>query len=75
MPYEFRTTVVKQFHDEDSMRKIAEWISGAERYYLQGFVDRETVKFSGLEACSKEQMNSFLEIVKSSVKEADLRGV
>lgn len=75
VPYEFRTTVVKQFHDEDSMRKIAEWISGADRYYLQGFVDRDTVKFCGLEACSKEQMNSFLEIVKSSVKEADLRGI
>lgn len=75
VPYEFRTTVVRQFHDEESMKAIAGWISGADRYYLQGFVDRETVKFSGLEACSKEQMHSFLEIVKSSVKEADLRGV
>ena len=75
VPYEFRTTIVKQFHDEESMKKIAEWIKGADRYYLQGFVDRETVHFSGLEACSKEQMESFLKIVKSSVKEADLRGV
>ena len=41
VPYEFRTTVVKQFHDEDSMRKIASWIDGAERYFLQSFVDRE----------------------------------
>ncbi len=73
--YEFRTTVVRQFHDEDSMRKIGEWIRGAKRYYLQEFVDRETVKYTGLDAASEEQMNTFLEIVKSSVNEAALRGV
>jgi len=75
VPYEFRTTVVRQFHDEESMRGIAEWIDGADRYYLQEFVDRETVKYSGLQACSKEQMETFLEIVKTRVKEAELRGV
>ena len=75
VPYEFRTTIVRQFHDEESMRGIAEWIDGADRYYLQEFVDRETVKYSGLQACSKEQMETFLEIVKARVKEAELRGV
>ncbi len=75
VPYEFRTTIVRQFHDEESMRGIAEWIDGADRYYLQEFVDRETVKYSGLQACSKEQMETFLEIVKTRVKEAELRGV
>ena len=73
--YEFRTTVIKQFHDEDSMRGIAEWIKGADRYFIQEFVDRETVKFSGLEPCSKDQMQTFLEIVKPSVKSVELRGV
>ena len=75
VPYEFRTTVVSQFHDEESMRGIAEWIRGADRYYLQEFVDRETVKFGGLTACSKDQMNAFLEIVKTSVNQAELRGL
>lgn len=75
VPYEFRTTIVRQFHDEESMRGIAEWIDGADRYYLQEFVDRETEKYSGLQACSKEQMETFLEIVKTRVKEAELRGV
>lgn len=75
VPYEFRTTVVAQFHDEQSMKDIGEWIRGADRYYLQGFVDRDTVPFKGLKACSDKQMRSFLEIVKLSVKEADLRGI
>jgi len=75
VPYEFRTTVLKQFHDEESMKGISGWISGAERYYIQQFVDRDTVKYGGLEACSAEQMKTFLEIVKPHVKEAALRGV
>ncbi|MCR5625202.1 MAG: anaerobic ribonucleoside-triphosphate reductase activating protein [Lachnospiraceae bacterium] len=73
--YEFRTTVVKQFHDEESFSKISKWIEGAKRYYLQGFVDRETVHYKGLLPCSDEEMNSFLNIVKPYVVEADLRGM
>ena len=72
--YEFRTTVVKQFHDAESFKKIAEWIEGASRYFLQGFVDRETVPYSGLESYSEEEMKSFMEIVKPHVKSIDIRG-
>lgn len=72
--YEFRTTVIKQFHDEQSFKDIAQWINGAEKYYLQGFVDRDTVPYAGLEAWDKGTMQSFLDIVKPSVKTAELRG-
>ena len=75
VPYEFRTTVVKQFHDADSFEKIGKWIEGAERYYLQGFVDRETVPFSGLSSYSADELEGFLEIVKPYVKSAEIRGV
>ena len=73
--YEFRTTVVKQFHDEDSFRGIAEWIEGAENYYLQSFVDRETVHYSGLEAYGPEQLEIFKSIVAPHVKNIEIRGV
>ena len=72
--YEFRTTVVKQFHDRESFEKIGEWIKGAEKYYLQVFVDRETVPYAGLESYTKEEMEEFLNIVKKSVKHAEIRG-
>ena len=72
--YEFRTTVVKQFHDSKSFEAIAEWIKGADKYFLQGFVDRETVPYSGLESYSEEEMKSFMEIVKPHVKSIDIRG-
>ena len=72
--YEFRTTVVAQLHDEESFRGIAEWISGARRYYLQPFTDRDTVAFSGLTAPSREELERYLAIVKKTVPESFIRG-
>ncbi len=37
IPYEFRTTVVPGIHTEKDFDEIAEWISGAEAYYLQEY--------------------------------------
>ena len=73
--YEFRTTTVAEFHDEESFRKIGEWIRGAERYYLQKFTDRDSVPFAGLHAPADAEMRRYLEIVKPYVREAALRGV
>ena len=72
--YEFRTTVLRQFHDEDSFKDIADWIKGAKRYYLQGFVDRETVPFAGLSAYDEEEMKVFKNIVEPSVNQVEIRG-
>ncbi len=74
VPYEFRTTVVKQFHDEDSFRGIAEWIKGADNYFLQGFVDRDTVHFKGLESYNPKELEGFLAIVSPYVNNASIRG-
>jgi len=73
--YEFRTTTVAEFHDEESFRKIGEWIRGAKRYYLQKFTDRDSVPFAGLHAPEDGQMHAYLEIVKPFVGLAELRGV
>ena len=73
--YEFRTTVVRELHDEDSFRGIAELIRGARRYYLQCFTDRESVPFAGLHAPSEEELRRYLAIVKPFVTAAELRGV
>ena len=75
VPYEFRTTVLRQFHDADSFKGIAEWIEGAEHYFIQSFVDRETVPFSGLEAYSPEELEEFKKLVEPHVKHIDIRGV
>lgn len=73
--YEFRTTVLQPFHDEASFEQIALWIAGAKNYYLQGFVDRDTVPFAGLSAWPKDKMEVFASIVAPHVKNCALRGV
>ncbi|WP_427338393.1 anaerobic ribonucleoside-triphosphate reductase activating protein [Caloranaerobacter sp. DY30410] len=41
--YEFRTTVCKELLDQDDILEISKNISGAKRYIIQNFRDRETV--------------------------------
>ncbi len=74
-PYEFRTTVVKELHDDNSFIRIGEWIRGAERYFLQKFTDRDTVPFGGLHAPEDMQMRRWADIVRPMVPSVELRGV
>ena len=73
--YEFRTTVVRELHDRDSFRAIGPWLKGARRYFLQAFVDRDTVIRAGLHPCSREEMEAFAALVRPFVPQVALRGV
>ena len=71
--YEFRTTLVKEFHNEKSIREMAELVRGAKRLFLQKFVDREGVIQKGLHDVSIEEANKFREILSEAVP-TELRG-
>lgn len=73
--YEFRTTVVREFHDSDSFRAIGPWLAGAKRYFLQSFVDRDTVIQEGLHPWGRAELEEFAAIVRPWVPEVALRGV
>ena len=73
--YEFRTTVIEQLHDEDSFRAIGPMIEGAEKYFLQAFADRDTVRFAGFTAPSEEKMKGYADIVRPFVQNVQLRGL
>lgn len=75
VPYEFRTTVVRELHKREDFAAIGRWIKGAERYYLQGFVDSGDLIQPGLRGYTKDIMEQALEIVKRNVPNAELRGV
>ena len=72
--YEFRTTVIKQYHEALDFEKIGTTICGAKRYYLQQFVERDTVPDKALESPSDEDLEAFLDIVKRFVPNAEIRG-
>ena len=72
--YEFRTTVVKELHEKEDFERIGEAIFGADNYYLQPFIDRPSVPFSGLHAPSKESLSIFKEITTRYVSNCQIRG-
>ena len=39
IPHEFRTTVVKEFHDAEDITEVARLLGENEKYYLQQFKD------------------------------------
>lgn len=73
--YEFRTTVVDEFHEIEDFEKIGEWIGGAKRYFLQNFVDSGDLVGSNMHQAPKEKMLKMLEIVKKTIPNAALRGI
>ncbi len=75
VPYEFRTTVVRQLHSAEDLIKAAERIQGAEHYYLQGFVDSEHVLQPGLSAYTANEMEQLRQRILHLVPNAKLRGV
>ena len=75
VPYEFRTTVVKELHSAADFEKIGPWIAGCPNYYLQNFIDSGNVLQQGFSGCSKEELLSYLQIVEPWVGQVKLRGV
>ena len=74
VPYEFRTTVVREFHKREDFR-YRRWIKGAQRYYLQSFRVSGDLIRPGLRAYTKEILVQALEVVQRNVPNAELRGV
>ena len=75
IPYEFRTTVVREFHKREDFEKIGQWLCGAEKYFLQGFVASGDLISPGLRAYSREIMEQALVIVRKYIPGAELRGM
>ena len=73
--YEFRTTVVDEFHETEDFEKIGKWLEGAKAYFLQAFTDRDTVVYENLHAPTKECMETYLYTVRNFVPNSALRGI
>ena len=72
---EFRTTVVKNFHTEEDLLKITDWISGADRYFLQQFVDSGNLIDQNLEGYSDAELTAIYKQIKRKLPVTKLRGI
>lgn len=75
VPYEFRTTVVREFHRPQDLAEIGRWLKGAEKYFIQCFTDSGDLIAPGYSPCSREELDALLEAVRPYIPAAELRGV
>lgn len=73
--YEFRTTILKNYHTENDMIRISKRLSGCKRYFLQKFNKSENIFDDRCEELSYEELIRYLEIVREYIPNAELRGV
>lgn len=72
--YEFRTTLIKEFHSKDNVIKIGTWIKGANKYFLQKFKDSGSCIQSHLSPVENQLALEFKDILKENIKNVALRG-
>ena len=79
--YEFRTTVAHPLHSADSIEAMGKWVcslsEGAKpkNWYLQSYVDRDSVLCGGLWAPRKEELENYCRILSPFTEAISLRGV
>ena len=81
LDYEFRTTVVEQFHDDASIAAIGQWLSSlssqhkAKRLFLQPYADRDSVLVSGLSTPTAEKLAAWAAILTPYADHVGIRGI
>ena len=76
IPYEFRTTIIKEMHTEKVLQDMAALLSGATRYHLQTFRPGHTLdpRFSAYHPFSPEEMQELVKRFSATVDEVGIRG-
>lgn len=75
IPYEFRTTVIREYHDEEEFDLIGDMLEGANAYYLQNYVCSEFVPNKSLHGYTKEELVAFADRLSSKIKTVGIRGI
>lgn len=73
--YEFRTTVVSEFHRVQDIVTLARWIQRAPKYFLQNFVDSGNLLCQNLHGVPKETMEEMRVKACQILPNTQLRGL
>ena len=75
LPYEFRTTVVRELHTKETFETIADWIGGCQAYYLQNYKDSDAVICAGYHGYEREELEAFRNILLKKISKVEIRGI
>ena len=73
--HEFRTTIIKNYHDINKIESICEYLGKDEHYYLQNFEDSENVLDKKLVSFTKEMLINIQKILKVKFPNVVVRGI
>jgi pyruvate formate lyase activating enzyme len=73
--YEFRTTIMRDLHDDDAMHRIGSMIKGAKVYYIQNFRPGKTIdpNLGADQSFTKAELDRFVKIMEEYVDEVIVR--
>ena len=75
VPYEFRTTVVAEFHTPQDIVAIAKRIQNASRYFLQNFVDSGSLIGENLHSVGEKTLKNMQKLALEHLSEVSVRGI
>lgn len=73
--HEFRTTAVKNIHSASDFEDIAAWLPSGSTYFIQSYKDTVGIGDNSCESFTKEDLTTFLDIVKHNIPNSNLRGI
>ncbi len=76
LPYEFRSTIMPEFHTQADIKKMGELIKNADKWFLQKFksnIDLIDGEFKNKKSYTDVEMKELCEIGKQYVKFCDIR--
>lgn len=73
--YEFRTTVTGNYHTVQSITEMGKWLKGANKLYLQKFVNSGDLIDGNTVGCSDETLKHYRDVLRQYVPNTFLRGV
>ncbi len=75
VPYEFRTTTLKDFHTKEDFIKIGKWLEGAPKYFIQPFKDSgDLIGISPMEGYTESELEHFKQILTPYFEHIAIRG-
>lgn len=72
--YEFRTTLIREYHDIDDIKAIANLLKGANKYFLQKYKDSDECISHGFSEIDKEEVDIYVDYLNKSIKTVGVRG-
>ena len=72
--YEFRTTLIDEFHDIEDIKKMGEMLKGAKKLYFQKFVERDSCIQKGLHEVDEAKAKQFVSVLQGIIPQVNLRG-